>query len=112
MCNNGARDVFVGGCETRRNDKRVMVWQHDKVNFETVLNFPLNIIPHPSLFIRKKLFTEVGGMNENITYGPDLDLIFRLSQKTDFDTSRIILVTNTFNSFPDKFSLIKRWGYD
>lgn len=98
MSRPNAKDVAVGACEFRRDGQRVMLWQPGPVTLAKALQFPLNPIPHPSLFVRRGLMQRVGGLDVNIRYGPDVDLFLRLAALTDFDYIPEILAVSRIHS--------------
>lgn len=93
-----SKRVCVGACETRRDNTRIRIWSPEKVTFKSVLRFPVNLIPHPSLFFTKEIYQEAGGMDDGIKFGPDVDLLLKLSKITDFDTTPTILAVNRFHA--------------
>ena len=98
MSRPDAAPVCVGGCDYLRGDEKALTWRAHQVDFEQALRFPVEVVPHPSLFLTRSAWQRVGGMNADIRYGPDVDLIIRLAREYTFDAIDQTLAVNRLHA--------------
>lgn len=88
--------VFIGGCDFFEDGELIDVWQPAgaEVGLADVLEQLRKPLPHPSLFVAKELFRAVGGMDATLRYSPDVELMFKLAERTTFTVIASSLAVN------------------
>jgi len=98
MSREGASPVCIGGCDYVREGRTILSWQAHPIDLTRALRFPVDVIPHPPLFVTRELWQEIGGMDPAIRYGPDVDLILRLARRHRFDSVSQSVAVNRVHS--------------
>lgn len=77
---NNPNKFWIYGNIARKTDEHLI---HTRVPYSFSLTKLLkrNFIPHPSVFVRKEIYVEVGHFNEKYKVAMDYDLILRMAKK-------------------------------
>ena len=120
---NPSIDVICGDCYFfyEGNPSQDYVSQHGEISFDRTIQYwktnPPAIPPQPSVFLRKKVWDKIGGVDESLRYGMDYDLWLRVLEHFQIQYvpelfSRYRFHTNSKSHSDDGFLKFHReWHY-
>lgn len=110
--NNPEVDMIYGGCnrvnengeftgkfEENYGFRKCKINNFETFNYDTLLNVYSGLIPQPSVFFRKKIFDEVGFLDESYNFTMDYEYWLRIGAKCKI--VRLNKVLANFRSQPD-----------